>query len=236
MLQTVNKEYVYRKLEDNTLTFYIKSRQQNEYGQLIEIDMDDLLELYNRERGTYYAKITFSIALQIFEKEPVTDFVAIFGNRQRVHGFRAQFTEVFWREKHTSEFPMFNVRFLLREREGCLRSEFPDMREISVDNVRDIYVRRAVIKGSFLEQSPEYSKYILSEEIGGTVRHFGISVRDFLKERVIILSSDGTIYTRMGRASIEIDTVYMVLCKLEKCDALRISTLRKAYRTINTYI
>jgi len=232
MLQTVNKEYTYKNIEGHKLTFYIQSGRQNKYGQLIEIAVDDLLKLYNREKGTYYTKITFNITLQIFQREPVNNFVAIFGNSRQVRIFRMQFTEVFRREKRTPEFPLFSVRFLLRERESCLRKEFPDMREINVSNIRDMYVSGVVIKGSFLEESPEYSKYILDEEIGGIVRHFGITSRD-IKERVIILASDGRIYTRMGREPVEVDTVCMILSKLKQCDAVRVGLAR--YRSLDAY-
>jgi len=233
MLQAVNREYVYKdNIKGHKLTFYIRSRHQNGYGQLIEIEVDDLLRLYNRERGTYHAKITFDMTLQIFQREPVNNFIAVFGNSQRVRIFRIQFTEVFRREKRTPELPLVSIRFLLRERESCLRNEFPDMREISVSNIRDMYVRGAVIRGSLLEESPEYSKYILDEEIGGIIRHFGITVRD-IRERVIILTSDGRIYTRMGRESVEVDTVYMILDKLKRCDAIRVSLAR--YRPLDAY-
>lgn len=89
------------------------------------------------------------------------------------------------------------VRFLLDQKEEEIRKgipEFSNVSEISVEEVNDDYIDAVWLKGSNLDASSEYRKYVTDDMSGGRLRFLTLAY----KEKNYYLIEDGRIFTRQG--------------------------------------
>ncbi|MEM2169955.1 MAG: hypothetical protein QXO15_08605 [Nitrososphaerota archaeon] len=104
----------------------------------------------------------------------------------------------------------------MKGKENELNKYFSNIREISVKEIKDIYVHAASLRGILLELSEEYQKYVRDAEISGRINYFGVTI----EERVMMLSSDGKIWTRQGKSEVEPETVRFILKVLNESNAI----------------
>jgi len=218
-------EYIYDKIDNKNLYFYIERPQITSYGKIIDVYVDRPIQIFNREEGRVIVKETISLNVCLYEKpEEISNFLAIFSPAESIRYFvhAIQFL-VSEKVRESEQFPnlimvrpILPVRFKLKGKEKELSKYFSNIRELSVRNIKDMYVHRANIGGIFLEQSGEYQKYVRSIEVSGDVNYFGVTFRD----RVIMLSSEGKIWTRQGKNKVELNVVESILKILLNCNAL----------------
>jgi hypothetical protein len=218
LLMNVGEEYVYEEAEGNEkLTLYIESLHSNAQGNLVEIQLDRLSPpLYARGMPPRRVRVTAKLAAQLFAISGWPRLVGIFGQGENIALLRRAFTIIYRNRTNTRGSPFFSVGFKLQEREEELIHRFPNMKKLRVERIQDIYVRDAVLKGDSLEESPEYQSWVLDKDRGGVIRYFGVSVMD----ETVILSTDGSMYSRQGKEKRPVRTVYQILSALLECHAL----------------
>jgi len=221
--------YLYGKIEDKNLFLYIDRIQEtfDEWAKLIEIYIDNPRRVYNREEGFVTIKETVPFNICLFEKSSISNFLAVFGSSYNIpvltYALKVIISE---RGRSSGQIPdslivfspLFRLNFKLKGKENELGKYFSNIREISVKEIRDIYVHAASLKGLLLELSAEYQKYVRDAEISGRINYFGVSIEG----RVIMLSSEGKIWTRQGKNNVEPEIVKMVLEVLDKCGAIHV--------------
>ena len=224
-IMTRKGEYIYDKIDNKNLYFYIDGFQITSYGKIVDVHVDKPIRIFNREEGMVIVKETTSLKVCLYEKpEEISNFLAIFSSAENIRYFvyaiRLLVSE---KVRESGQFPnlimvrpILPVRFKLKGKEKELSKYFSNIRELSVRNIKDMYVHRANIGGVFLEQSGEYQKYVRSIEVSGDVNYFGVTFRD----RVIMLSSEGKIWTRQGKNEVELNVVESILKILLDCNAL----------------
>jgi len=215
----------YEKIDNKQLFFYVDWVQQARGMKLIKIHVDKPLQIYNREEGYVSVKQTISVDVCLYEEPAeISNFLAVFGSTENMKCF-AYALRVIVSEKvrQSGKYPelvmvrpLIPIRFRLKGRERELSKYFSNIRELSVKNIKDIYVHGASLRGFSLEESDEYKRYIRDEEISGEINYFGISFRG----RVMMLSSEGKIWTRQGKSELEPDVVEEILKILYECDAM----------------
>jgi hypothetical protein len=222
LLTKLGAEYEYKKFafrdREDTLKVHIFTVQKNQFGVICQLDLDRIVYLENREEGRFPVKVTQKLDVQIFEIPALPNYVGVFASdRISTILFTAMTTVL---REQTGEFtvPFLETYFRLKEKEKELQSYFDNLTEISVDGVRDSFVRKARFKGSFLAESEVYQKYVKDKDIAGDIEFFGVSVDG----RTIVLVSEGVIYTRQGSDRGEsLKTVVKCVANIQKADALR---------------
>jgi hypothetical protein len=224
-VMTHKGEYIYDNIDNKNLYFYIDGFQITSYGKIIDVNVDKPIRIFNREEGTILAKETISLDVCLYENPPeLSNFLAVFSSAESIRWFAYAIRLIISEKvRESRQFPnmimvrpLLPVRFKLKGKEKELSKYFSNVRELSVRNIKDMYVHRANIGGVFLEQSGEYQKYVRSMDVSGDVNYFGVTFRD----RVIMLSSEGKIWTRQGKDEVELNVVEGILKILLNCDAL----------------
>ena len=178
LLNSSGSDEEYRTKEDESLKLYMRSSVQNHYGHLCSLDVDRIVWAYNREKGRFPIKITSAVEAQIFEMPEFSNYVGMFASSKVAIITAEAVKSVLARTKDIGMLPFFVTDFLLKEKEQDLRKLFDNMTEISIDRLRDSFVRKATLKGKHLGESEEYQKYVKDKDLGGDVQFFGVSVDD----------------------------------------------------------
>lgn len=214
----VQAEYEFKKRDNTPLKLYVEGVQKNFYGRLVWLQLDRIVFAYNRDEGRFPVKITNKLDVQIFERPEFSNYIGVYASSRLASALFDSMTYVMRDTTGKITLPFFECIFLLKEKEQELRKVFDNMTEISIDKVRDSYVRKATFKGKYLGESAEYQKYVKDKDVGGDVEFFGVSV----DERSVILVSSGVIYTRQGSDREEsLRTVSLCVENLQKANALR---------------
>ncbi|MGC9086963.1 MAG: hypothetical protein ACP5IT_12295 [Thermoproteota archaeon] len=217
-------EYAYDKIDEKTLYFYIDNIQTMQHGKIIKVGVDKPFQVSNREEGKVLVKETVSLTVCFYDEiNGISNILAVFGSGENVSSFKyAMRMIVSERVKESKQFPnlvvvppILPIGFRLKGKEKELSKYFSNIRELSAKNIKDLYVHRASIGGSFLEQSSEYQKYVRASDVSGDISYLGVTFKD----RVIMLSSEGKIWTRQGKEEVEFSTVEEILKILQTCGA-----------------
>ncbi|RLI51045.1 MAG: hypothetical protein DRP09_19570 [Candidatus Thorarchaeota archaeon] len=224
-VMTKKADHIYEKIDDKQLFFYIEGVTQAYGMKLMKFYVDKPLRIYNREEGYVPVKQTVSVDVCLYEEPAeISNFLAVFGSTENMRCFAYALRVIVSKKvRQSGEYPdlimvrpLIPIRFRLKGRERELSKHFSNIRELSVKNIKDVYVHGASLRGFLLEESDEYKRYIRDEEISGELNYFGVG----FKGRVIMLSSEGKIWTRQGRRELEPDVVKEILKILNNCDAM----------------
>jgi len=219
--------YKYGRVDSKNLFLYIDKIQDtfDEWAKMIDVCVDCPRTVSNREEGSITIKETVPFKVCLFEKEDLSNFLAVFGSSYKVPVLTYAL-KVIISEKGRQEgrlpssvimfSPLLKLTFKLKGKENELNKYFSNIREISVKEIKDIYVHAASLRGILLELSEEYQKYVRDAEISGRINYFGVTI----EERVMMLSSDGKIWTRQGKSEVEPETVRFILKVLNESNAI----------------
>jgi len=213
-----DQEYSYDSHEGDTMYVYTNEIFENAWGQLNEIEIDVLSQpYYSRKRPTQRIIITNSVALQTFRISGWPSLVAIFGTRRNKGKLAEAIKSIYAQRTGEDAYPILPVIFILRDKEECLTNLFPSIRELSVEQIRGLYVREARLRGSELEQSPYYEEWVLDASRSGRIAYFGLHVLD----ETLNVGPFGTMYSRQGRARVRpVNKVAIVIERFLKCEAI----------------
>jgi hypothetical protein len=220
-----NGKYFYYKVDDKNLYLYIDNIQTTSYGKEIKVCVDKPIQISNREEGQVLVKETVELNVCLYEKpDELSNFLAVFSSTENARHFGYVMRLLVSKKvQESGQFPnlvvvqpMLPVRFRLSGKEKELSKYFSNVKELSVKNIKDIYIHHASLRGNYLEQSSEYQKYVRDMQISGDINYYGITFRD----RVIMLSSEGKMWTRQGKSEVEPDAIEEILKILQNCNAV----------------
>ncbi|MEM2126743.1 MAG: hypothetical protein QXH67_00780 [Candidatus Bathyarchaeia archaeon] len=136
------------------------------------------------------------VQLHLFEKDPLSNVLGIFSNILVANHLRAILNKVVRRAMGKVVTPIIEVTFSLHEKEDEMRKipEFTNVSEVKVEDARDLYIEELWLKGSYLEESEEYRKFITDPKTAGKMKFIALTYRD----KVYYLNSDARLYTRQA--------------------------------------
>lgn len=190
------KSYLYDIYEDAPrpeikLFFSVKKVTKNKLGHLIEIYLDRLIFLPQRDNETQPVKHTPTYFLQLIEKSgPFKDHLLIFGPQSVDAGIRRAFT------RHVSKTQRVSSALIKKKVDfnkiKSLSREFPNIQQFCIKDISDDRLQDIIVKGSRLEDTVEYSQYALDELTKGEINILGVSI----KGKTIYIKKDGSFYSR----------------------------------------
>ena len=225
-------EHIFDKVNNIKLYLYVDSLQTSFHAiTILNYAIDRPIKASSREQGIVVIKETVPFNVCIFEEmSPLSNLVCIFAPDNIASLFRYALRMIVSSKVREHDetgtiqmvTPILPVKFRLKERENEIRKYLPNIKELSVKQIKDMYVHGASLRGVLLESSEEYHKYVRDRVVGGQVNYFGVTFRD----RVFMLSSEGKIWTRQGKMLAgrlpEVDVVRELLLKLFEADAILI--------------
>lgn len=229
------KVYKYKSLRalngEHDLYLLVRSITRSRLGKLLEFYYDDLIltKTINPETEslrTNYVRITVGpIFVHFFEISPLEGFIGILARSSISNKLLNAIESVVRRESQISSTIFGRVLFdiFLKEKEIRKIQDFLDVVEIIVENVADPYIDWAWVKGSMLDQSSEYYKFVEGPTKG---RLKVLAIR--FQNRVYYLYNDGRIFTRQADISNipniihEIQLFSEIVKRLHKINAVRI--------------
>jgi len=211
---------------DEPLQLYVDSVTKGSNRTQIELQLD-------RESPAYYVRgaepqrfrIKVRLGLDIFKIPGWPAMVGVYGRYDNTNKCRVALKKVYENETSQGGMPLFSVGFKLAENSDALLQVFPNMRKMRVDGIQGSQIDTAILSGVMLEESPEFQKWVKSEEYSGQVSYFGVTVG----EETVVLSTFGNMYSRQGREPRPTNTVLQVLRGLISTNALVYSPTIDSY-------
>ena len=195
---------------EDELYFYVHEVHRKEgFASIILFYYDDFTKIqrYDKEEGRIKEekiKITQGpVRAVLFEKYPLDNYLGILSNKyvaERVQSFlrgilKLQNVEI----SRRYFYPLIPILVKIAEKKSDIMEidDFEEVKEILVEQIRDYYVDWAWIKGSMLDQSDEYRRYVEDELTSGKLRLLTI----VYKGRTYYLYRDGRIFTKQADTS-----------------------------------
>jgi hypothetical protein len=219
LLSTSSKRYVYDvwkrpptsaggEFTDEPLKLYVDSVATSSSGTRIDVQMDrESPAYYVREGEPQRFRITVRLGIDIFKIRGWPAMVGVYGRYDNTKKFRFAFKRVYADQTGKGEMPLYSVGFKLAENSDSLLQVFPNMRKMKVDGIQGSQIDTAILSGYMLEESPEFQKWVKSEDYSGQVSYFGVTVGD----ETVTLSTIGNMYSRHGKEPRPMNTVMQVL-------------------------
>jgi hypothetical protein len=190
--------------KEETLSLYIKEVDSTEIGKKMEVYFETILpfkEISFEEKklvpvrrkvalGPFYA--------HIFEKPPLDDFIGILAGN-RISKRLATILSILVKKKiGASESPLREVKipFYLKQEDIRKIQDFQDVKEIIVEDIYDPFVEWAWMKGSSLDQSDEFKKFVEGPS-AGKIKLLAVHFID----RDYYIYEDGRMFTRQAKAT-----------------------------------
>jgi hypothetical protein len=215
-------EYIYQvwekpDSEEEDLKVYIDLFSERKHGINVDIQMDRISKAYNvRGERPYRFRITVSLGIYLFKQSGWPALVGIFGAYENAHKLSVALKRIYMDATGKNDVPLTPVFLKLRERDEALLQAFPNMQKMKVTGIQGSQVRKAVVSGEMLQESPEYQKWVKDEDFCGKVEFFGVSVGD----ETVVLSTNGNMYSRQGKVTRPTSVVFHILQNLIQCNAL----------------
>ena len=201
------------------LYLYFKQVEQNKTGKLVTVFYDIFVPIRVIEETTHKLITTGTrysygpINIQVFEVEPLQDFIAILAGNQvsiKVIEFLSRIVQKRFGDYKT---PFHKVQFSIQAHQNDIRNipDFTDVSEVVVEDIGDEYIGWAWIKGAAVDQSMEYKKFVESSG-SGKITALGFRYNG----KTYYIYNDGRIFTKEAEASLpsEIAGVHNISKKL----------------------
>ncbi|MEM2613310.1 MAG: hypothetical protein QXO15_03670 [Nitrososphaerota archaeon] len=234
------KGYTYDKWEalDESfdLNFYIYFVTEYDYGRIIQLYYEKLISLHQiskkiteeDEESFGFTQINQKVALgpfflSLFEKEPLENFVGILAGNKVSTEISTILSKEVSKRLDKQVYPLKPIKILIEKKQKEIRNipDFYDVVEILVENIPDPYVDWAWIKGTMLDQSEEYYKFVESPQ-RGVLKVLAIRFRN----RTYYLYDDGRIFTKEADLSsdvkrqVELRYIFEITRRLNNVGAL----------------
>ena len=209
--------FLYRKEvkldRETNLYFYVQDVLSKEnLGHLITFYYDDLmpisqLDIKDKKIKINEIRVTRGpVKAFLYVKVPLDNYLAILSNKYVSSRVASIIRGVINLQGKAERRPLLPVNFAIKEKEQEIRmiSEFEEVTEFLVERIRDYYVDWAWLKGSMLDQSEEYGKYVMDEYLSGQLRLLAVSY----KGRIYYLYNDGRMFTKQADTSSDARLIY----------------------------
>jgi len=211
-------EYTTDEGEQISLSIVISNRYENSYGYLLKILIDQIVNIYDREKGKQVVRYYKEYEVQYLTEKPnFKDHVIIFGPKNIDNLLKKAI--YFYLQKHMSKIPDF-LRLLIIDLKGNIDSimkQYPDLQHFCIKDIPDDRTKDVVVKGNQLEQTDIYSRFVINEDTSGDINFLGVSLQD---GKIIYVGGDGSIYSRFYfKLDEKIRTIYDLYSKIKKINA-----------------
>ncbi|MEM3870979.1 MAG: hypothetical protein QXE05_00215 [Nitrososphaeria archaeon] len=188
---------------EQKLSLYVKDVSKTLIGKKIEVYFEDIITFkeISEDRGLSpkRTKVAFGpIYIHIFEKEPLNDFIAILSGNQISRKLARIFSSLAKKRVGASEAPLKELRipFYIKHQDIINIEDFQNVKEIIVEDILDTHIEWAWMKGSLLDQSDEFKKFVESP-IAGKIKVLSINYNN----KDYYIYEDGRIFTRQAEAN-----------------------------------
>ena len=215
----------YRKGTDDQLElfFSVKKTEKNNHGKLIQIYLDKIMFVPQRNNKEEAIRYTPTYVVQLLEKtESFENYLIVFGPKTIDSGIKNALT------KHISEISEDEVSdplILLKvdfDKIKKLAKEFPNIQHFCIKDVNDDRLQDVIIKGDMLEKTPQYKEFVIEEDTKGSVNFLGIT----LDGKLFYIGKDGSIYSRNNFSRTDVTSVvYSLLVRISTSGAFNTKTL-----------
>lgn len=218
------------------LNFYVYSVTEYDYGRIIQLYYEKPISLRQiskkiaeeSEESFEFTQIRQKVALgpfflSLFEKEPLENFVGILAGNKISMEISTILSKEVSKKLYKQVYPLKQIKILIEKKQREIRNipDFYDVVELLVENISDQYVDWAWIKGTMLDQSEEYYKFVESPQ-RGILKVLAIKFKD----RTYYLYDDGRIFTREADLSsdvkrqVELKYIFEIAKRLNDVGAL----------------
>ncbi|MDA4116263.1 MAG: hypothetical protein OK442_06890 [Thaumarchaeota archaeon] len=200
--------------------------QKRGVGYLSEVFYDRIFFIRTVDPETYDtnskpAKQTAGpIVVVLYMKAPLEYVLGVFSNYNTAKEIAGIANGLLAPEPKGLYDGIHGVRFLIDQKEQEIRAipSFSNVSELRVEEVNDSHIDSVWLKGSKLDESAEWNKYVTDDISGGRIRFLTLSYKD----RNYYILDDGRIFTRQGTdARDDYVLMYELVSLLNGVDAVK---------------
>ncbi len=194
------------------LYFHIKKVEENDYGKLIKIYLDQIKFLPIKEHKKAF-KITPTYNIQLFEKKELfKNHIMFFGNKSIDYSIRKALKKFILSNTGDDYDPIIMIKPDFKKLQLLVKN-FPNVQKFCVKNVDDDNVKGIVLTGTELEEDGNFEKYAIDEDTKGDMNFIALSV----DKNIIFINRDGSFYSRedFSRTN-SIELIYNLLKRFDE--------------------
>jgi hypothetical protein len=228
VLEKPNSYYIYDETDGEHLYLFINSVKNSEYGKFIDVFYDVMITIKAMDPGNMLMSVKRvrqtegPVSLHLFEEEPLSNVIGVFSNFFIANRIRSILTKTIRKIIDKVVSPITEITFLLQEKEEEIRKipDFTNVSEVRVEEAKDLYIEELWLKGSYLDDSEEYKKFVTDPAFAGKMKFLALSYKD----KVYYLIDDGRVFTRQASdIKWDIKDIYQIVKKLLEAGAVRFS-------------
>jgi len=186
------------------LSLYIKEVNPTEIGKKLEVYFETILQfkeisLEEKKLVQVARKVAFGpLYAHIFEKSPLDDFIGILAGNRISKKLANILSILVGKRIGVFKLPLREAKipFHLKQEDIRKIQDFQDVKEIIVEDIIDPYVEWAWVKGSSLDQSDEFKKFVEGPS-AGKIKLLAVHFMD----RDYYIYEDGRMFTRQAKAT-----------------------------------
>jgi len=229
--KNVHKYDVISTLEEKTreLRCAIEQVSQTDYGKLFEVCYEDIItvksssEEHFEPQPTRIPVVFGPFYLIYFEEKPLGEYIGILAGGDIARKISTILNKLVSTGIGKTTTSLHGVKFLVREKQEDIRRipDFQDVTEVYVESIPDAYVDALWMRGTMLDQTDEYQKFI--EDLGGRLTILAVRFRD----RIYYIYEDGRIFTKQAadrslpKIANEIQYFYEIASRLHGVGAIK---------------
>ena len=211
-------EYTTDTGEKFDLFIVINQRIENSYGFLLKIFIDQVVNIYDRDKGKQELRYYKEYEVQYLTEKPYfKNHIIIFGPKNIDIFLRRAI--YYYLQNYMQTVPDF-LRLLLVDLKSNLDSimnAYPDLQHFCIKDIPDDRTKDVVVKGNQLEQTDIFNRFVKDEDTSGDINFLGMSLID---GRIIYVGSDGSLYSRFYfKLDEKIRVIYDLYSKFKKIKA-----------------
>lgn len=139
-------------------------------------------------------KIADKIFLVYYTQPPVSNFIGILSGENNARKIASILSKLVNSDLSKSVRCFSEIKFLIKNNENAIRQipDFLDVTEVHIEKIPDIYIDTLYMKGTMLDQSEEYQKFV--ESLGGELKVLAVKFKD----RIYYIYETGKIFTKQA--------------------------------------
>ena len=213
-------QYITKEGHTDDLSLEIKNRTPNSYGHSIDLWIDHVKTISDREEGPrpvrYYGEYEIQV---ISKKQNFNDHIIIYGPKN----IDAKIKKALNNYVHESDSDKTaNLRLLRVEftkpNIDLIMENYPDLQHFCTENNQEDRIKGVVVKGIQLEQTDAFERFVTNRETSGSINFLGITMDD---NKLIYVGGDGSIYSRYSfRGEEKIKIIYNLYSNFKRLNLL----------------
>lgn len=200
------------------LSILIKSRVENNHGFEIQISVDFIKQMPDREDPKRVIRYFNEYQLQYLHGvKTFNDHLIVFGPKIVDRSLIQAIINKIGSEGEIVD-PFVRIAFDLGSMDNLLK-QFPNLKHFCIKDIPDDRTKGVVVKGNKLEETELFNRFAINEDTRGPVNFIAITTD---VHKIIYLGKDGSIYSRMNFEKEDtVKAVYRLYIKLKKSHAIK---------------